>query len=413
MRTKRTTPQNNRKSAVIIGGGIAGLSAARVVAKHFDEVTLIDRDHLPDEPAFRSGIPQAMHAHTLLPYGQLMLDKLFPGLVDHLIANGAQTIDDGRDTATYEAGLMRSTHAKSSRPTVSCSRPMLEGALYNEIAAYANVKVLQGYEVVGLIMDEANSSVTGLTIRNRQAAGDGLQQFSADLVIDASGRNSKAPQWLAHLGYVPPEEWRINAYAGYASRIYRQPENDQRNWKKLHIIPSPPDEPRGGVILPLEGGRWHVTLMGVAGDYPPTDEEGFLAFARSLSSPELYDAIRLAEPLSKIAGYRKNENRVRRFENLPRYLEGLLVLGDAAYTMNPVYALGMTAAFVSSQVLEQVIEKASVTSGASALSAVFQKKLAASMSNLWQLAVRSDWRWPATEISDNTEELYLQSLSVA
>jgi 2-polyprenyl-6-methoxyphenol hydroxylase-like FAD-dependent oxidoreductase len=164
------------------------------------------------------------------------------------------------------------------------------------------------------------------------------------------------------------------------------------------------------VILPLEGNRWHITLIGIAGDYPPTDEAGFLEFARSLASPEIYEAIRSAEPLSRIAGYRKNENRVRRFENLPRYLEGLLVLGDAVYTTNPVYALGMTAALVSSQVLDQVVQKMHTNPSPEGLSAAFQKKLAASLKNLWQLAVRSDWRWPATDISDNTEELYLQAV---
>jgi 2-polyprenyl-6-methoxyphenol hydroxylase-like FAD-dependent oxidoreductase len=392
--------------AVVIGSGVAGLVTVRVLVKYFNEIYLIDRDQLPDEPAFRAGIPQALHAHTLLPYGQQILEKLFPGVVDRLVASGAQTMDDPHDIAIYENGQWHNPVMKTSRHTVSSSRPFLEGTLYHEIIAFPQVRVCQGYEVTGLVTDPSNSRVTGVTVRNRQSPGNGQQNIRAELVVDASGRNSKAPLWLAARGYVPPEEWRINAFAGYSSRIYRQPDGKRYDWKKLVIQPEPPDCTRGGVILPLEGNRWHVTVFGVASDYPPTDEEGFLEFARGLSAPDLYEAIQAAEPLSKIFGYRKNENRARRFENLPRYLEGLLVLGDAVYTMNPVYALGMTAALASGQVLDQVFRDMQKEKDSDGLSAIFQKKLSLSLSTLWQQAVRGDWRWPATDISDNTEELY-------
>ncbi|RPJ46406.1 MAG: hypothetical protein EHM21_08715 [Chloroflexi bacterium] len=172
----------------------------------------------------------------------------------------------------------------------------------------------------------------------------------------------------------------------------------------MYIGPTPPEGLRGGVIVPLEGKRWHVTLVGLAGDYPPTNEAGFLEFARSLPKPDLFEAIRSAQPLSRITGFRKNENRARRFEALPRYLEGLLVLGDAAYTMNPVYSLGMTAAAVSCQVLDEMLAQGS--SARAGLASAFQKELTARISVLWHQAVQGDWMWPETDISDNTETLY-------
>ena len=404
---KPSGPPGSR--AVVIGGGMAGLSTARVLVRYFDAVYLFDRDRLPEEPAIRSGIPQALHAHTLLPYGQTVLEKLFPGLVERLLADGAQAVIDDTETAFFAQGQRARSSMGSTRPVISCSRPMLENAIYHEITRFPQVKIIQGMEVTGLMVDEHCDHVSGITFRSRVAPGEEPQPFRADLVVDASGRSSKTPQWLAHLGYPAPEEWRIDALSGYASRIYQEPQDYRRDWKKLVINPDPPDGSRGGVILPLEGRRWHVTLIGIAGDYPPTEEAAFLDFARSLSSPALYEAIRAAEPVSKIAGFRKNENRVRRYDHLPRYVEGLLVLGDAAYTMNPVYALGMTAAFVSSQVLDQVMRKWDEGRGMQGLSAAFQMKLAAGLATLWQLAVRSDWRWPATEISDNTEALYLQA----
>jgi 2-polyprenyl-6-methoxyphenol hydroxylase-like FAD-dependent oxidoreductase len=399
------TKKNSRASqAIVIGGGIAGLSTARVLAKFFDQVTVIDRDMLPEAPAFRSGVPQAYHAHTLLPFGQMILDHLFPGLVDQLLKEGANTINAENETIYYEQGIWRKPSLQASRAAVSCSRPMLENVLYRRIQEIPQITVLQGDEVVELVADESRKRVVGITVRNRQLPSSSTRFLPADLVVDASGQNSKAPQWLENLGFTPPEEWRIDAHAGYASRIYQQPQGFKRDWKKLYIGPRPPDGLRGGVIIPLEGDRWHVTLIGLAGDYPPTDEAGFLAFARSLPTSDLYEAILSAKPLSRITGFRKNENRVRRYDHLPRYLEGLLVIGDAAYTMNPIYSLGMTAAVISCQVLETQLKQA--TSTREGFASMFQKVLAAKISTLWHQAVEGDWKWPETQISDNTEVLY-------
>ena len=253
-------------------------------------------------------------------------------------------------------------------------------------------------------MWKERTEFAGVSVRSRQSPDELPFHLSADLIVDASGRNSKTPQWFGHLGITPPEEWWIDSHTGYASRIYRKPDGDLRKWKKLYIGPQPPDGLRGGVIVPLEGNRWHVTLIGLAGDYPPIDEKGFLEYARGLPVSDLYEAIRLAQPLSRIAGYRKTENRVRRYENLPRYREGLLVLGDAVFTMNPIYSLGMTAAVVSAQVLDEALR--SRKRPYYGVSAAFQQRLAGRVRALWQQAVQGDWMWPATEISDNTETLY-------
>lgn len=392
--------------AVVIGGGMAGLTAARVLAQHDYQVTVIDRDRLPDGPAFRAGIPQAQHAHTLLPYGQMLLEGLFPGLVSELLSAGAWMVDADHDTAYYAQGGWRKPEPRSSRPVVSLSRPLLEDVLRRRVTALPNVRILPGVEATGLMVDDLCAGVAGVTVHHRGEAGDASEVIPAGLVVDASGRNSKTPQWLAELGCTPPEEWQIDAHAGYASRIYRKPDGFLESWKKLYVGPSPPDGRRGGVIVPLEGDRWHVTLIGLAGDYPPTDEQGFMDFARSLPTKALYRAIANAEPLSRISGFRKSANRVRRFDHLPRTLEGLLVLGDAAYTMNPIYSLGMTAAAVACQVLDQLLSEREAGPGREGLSAAFQAGLAKRIAGLWQQAVQGDWRWPSTEINDNTEALY-------
>jgi flavin-dependent dehydrogenase len=236
-----------------------------------------------------------------------------------------------------------------------------------------------------------------VNLRNRNAPRQEDIQLDADLVVDASGRRSRAYAWLHDLGYQAPGETCINAHTGYASRIYRRPDRHPDNWKTLYVRPSPEYSSRGGIIVPLENERWHVTLVGMGGDYPPTNEAGFLEFARSLPVPDFYAAIQNAEALTRVYGYRNTENRVHWFENLPRYLEGFLVSGDAVLTLNPVYALGMTAAILGSQALERSLREQR-DGDLKGLAQAFQKQLAHSTSRLWQLSTSEDLKWNETEV---------------
>ncbi len=389
--------------AVVIGSSIAGLMAARVLSEHFARVTVVERDWLPDGPVYRKGVPQARHAHTLLPQGQMILEQQFPGLVDELLAGGAIAIDAARDIAFFEAGAWHTPRARDVKVSIACSRPLLESAIYHRVASRANVHIMPGYETLGLQAGERRERVTGIRIRRRQA-GAAEAVLAAELVVDASGRQSQAPQWLYSLGYTPPEEWAINSFTGYATRSYRRPAGFTGGWKTLYIRPTPADGTRGGIILPMEGDRWHVTLIGVAGDYPPTDEQGFLAFARSLPTPRLHEAIEGAEPLTKPSGFRRTENRVRRYDKLPRFLEGFVVCGDAVYALNPIYAQGMTAAATGSLVLDQCLQEQRRRQGAggiTGLAETYHKQLSNAVAGLWRTATRKDWDWPITEVDDS------------
>jgi len=221
--------------------------------------------------------------------------------------------------------------------------------------------------------------------------------------VDASGRDSQTPHWLADLGYTPPQETTIHAFAGYASRLYRRPAEAGAPWKTLYIRPAPTSSTRGGVIIPIEGDRWHVTLAGMGGDYPPTDEQGFLDFARSLPSSRLYEAIQEAEPLTKPYGYRRGENRMRHYESLPRYLEGFLAYGDSVSTLNPVYGLGMTAAALGSLALQHSLQtqrRMQAAGDLTGLAQSFQRQLSRAVASTWHMVTREDRRWPATETAD-------------
>lgn len=396
--------------AVVIGSGIAGLTAAQVLTRYFDRVSVVDRDQLNARPEFRRGAPQARHAHTLMPRGQMILEQLFPGLTEELEAMGAVAMRS-HEQAVFTDDRQRGRQSSSSRKrkmSVNCSRPLLETAIFRRVVANPRVRILCGYEVRGLHVDTQGQRVTGVDLRARGGVEDAITELTADLVVDASGRHSRAPEWLRQAGYRPPVEWRINAFVGYATRVYRRPADFDAEWKALYIMPTPPGGTRGGLIVPLEGGRWHVTLMGVAEDYPPTDEEGFLAFARSLPTPQLYEAIKDAQPLTKPSGFRRAANRVRRYDRLPRYLEGFLVVGDAAYVLNPIYAQGMTAAVIGIQTLDKCLQRQQQRPDLTGLAETFQTQLSQALARLWRMATQHDWHWPTTEVDDNAELLVSQ-----
>jgi flavin-dependent dehydrogenase len=174
------------------------------------------------------------------------------------------------------------------------------------------MRIYSGFEVTGLLADENNKRVTAVKLRSRKDRTQPETIISAELVVDASGRHSKAPDWLAELGQPAPEEWTISPKVGYATRVYKQPVSFSGSWKTMYVHPTAPTGTRGGIIIPMEHGRWQVTLIGVSGDYPPTTDDAFLDFARSLPTPRFYEVIKDAEPEGKICGFRTASNSVRR-----------------------------------------------------------------------------------------------------
>ena len=333
--------------AIVIGGGMAGLMAAQVLSRHFSQVTIVDRDHLSETPEVRSGVPQARHPHTLMVRGQEILEQHFPGLTDELVAQGALSIDASREVAFYVAGNWHQPTRHADTMAIALSRSLLESIIYQRVAANPRIAIKPAHEAVSISTDPGRRRVTGLVVHDRNGSPAAHLRLEADMVVDASGRQSPAPQWLQKLGYAPADELIVNTFVGYSTRVYQRPADFAEEWKALYIRPTPKTGTRGGMIIPLEGNRWFVTLLGTSHDYPPTDEAGFLEFARSLPTPKLFEAIQQAEPLTRPNGYRRTDSRLRRYDQLPHYLEGLLVMGDAACVLNPVHAQGITAAELS------------------------------------------------------------------
>ncbi|MDZ4763230.1 MAG: 2-polyprenyl-6-methoxyphenol hydroxylase-like oxidoreductase [Chloroflexota bacterium] len=375
-----------REHAIVIGGSMAGVLAARALTDHFARVTLIERDTLPDESAHRGGVPQARHTHGLLARGLRILEAYFPGFERELAESGAVRVHWMRDTIQliptgwtprFDSGIV----------TYACSRAHLDGLIRRRVRALPNLTIMGGWNVGGLVLE--GERVVGVQIAPRPHTLGDAGELRADLIVDASGRGSHAPDWLQAHGYAAPTETRVDAKLGYSTRVYTLPPDFQPDWNAI-LMMTTPTLPRGGVFQAIEGGQWMLTMAGTNGDLPPTDEAGLLAFARSIPAPPLHDALDRATPISPIYGYQRTGNLMRHYERLARFPAGVVVLGDAVCAFNPVYGQGMTAAALGAQTLGRWLARDGVDGRA------FQVALAKSNAPAWQMAINEDWRYANT-----------------
>jgi 2-polyprenyl-6-methoxyphenol hydroxylase-like FAD-dependent oxidoreductase len=377
-----------RDHAVVIGGSMAGMIAARVLSAQFARVTLIERDTLPSDetPTHRAGVPQARHIHGLLARGLRLLDAYFPGFESELAASGAVRVHWMRDTIQliptgwtprFDSGII--THA--------CSRAHLDTLIRRRVRAIPNLTIMDGWTAEALCI--ADGRATGVQVAPRPRTAGAPHVVDADLIVDASGRASHAPDWLTANGYDAPLETRVDAKLGYSTRVYTMPPDFAPDWNAI-LLMTMPARPRGGVFQRIEGDQWVLTLAGTNGDLPPTDEAGLLAFAHSIPAPPLHDALARATPISPIYGYHRTGNLMRHYERMARVPAGFIVMGDAVCAFNPVYGQGMTAAALGGEVLDRWLRRDGRDGRA------FQQALARSNAPAWLMATNEDWRYPNT-----------------
>ena len=385
----RDTTTSLGERAVVIGGSIGGLLAARVLADAYEEVVVVDRDHFGPYGQYRKGVQQARHAHGLLAGGLRAIEELLPGITDELVARGAVAGDLQGNVTWVNEG-----HSLTNTPTglqgLLTSRLLLEDQVRARVTAIPGVQVRERTDALGVRLD-ASGRVAGVRLarRDRDETEPEEEQLDADLVVDASGRGSRAPVWLQNLGYGSPRIDEITMGLTYTTREFERADDDRHSV----IIAATASTPRAGVALAQPDGRWVVTLGGYLGDAAPTDVEGFRAFAATLPTSHLAERIAHLRPVGEARTFKYHASAWRRYDKMPRLPEGFVVFGDAVCSFNPIYGQGMTVAAREALALRDLITK----HGASRLGTRFAKAAATTIAVPWELAASSDLRLPAVK----------------
>jgi len=381
------------RQAVVIGAGIAGLAAARALSDHFEQVVVLERDSLSDGPVHRPGTPQSRHAHGLLVGGQRALSELFPGFERDLVEAGAVLVRSNIDirferpgdpVPQRDLGLMN----------YALSRPAIEFAIRQRLKSHANISLRDRCRVSELLASPDGTAVTGVRF---EEGGVASQELPADLVVDASGHGAPTLALLRTTGLPLPEETVIGIDQGYATGVFHIPGDAPADWKAVLTFGGlSPTSARGALLWPIEGNRWLLSLGGRHSDAPPGDVDGFMAFARTLRTPTIYNAVKNARLDGEIVRYGFRDNVLRHFERLEVFPRGLIPIGDSICRFNPVHGQGMSVAAQEACLLRELLAAQSPPGDLlQGLAKVFLDKIPMLIETPWNVAT-FDFMHPAT-----------------
>lgn len=377
--------------AVVVGASMAGLMSARVLVESFDRVTVLDRDRLPDTPEARRGVPQGRHPHGVLARGLEVLEELFPGLTDELVAHGASTGDLQERVRWYNDGHLLRQQPIGLRG-IAVSRPLLEDRVRARVRALPGVELRQRADLTGFVL--AGDRVTGVSVAEDAGAPAGAATrteavLPADLVVDASGRGSHTPAWLAAHGWPAPEESRVMADVRYTTWIMPRRADDLAG-DQACLIGATVAAPRFGAALAMEGDRWQLMAGGYGGEAAPVELDAFRQYLFRLPVPDLAELMADREPLEGPRPYHFHHSMRRHYERLERFPRGLLVVGDALSSFNPIYGQGMTVAAAEALLLRRLLAE-----GTPDLARRFFRGASRLVDPPWEIAAGGDLRLPS------------------
>ena len=335
--------------AIIIGASLAGLCAARVLSDFYERVTVYERDNLPDGPANRAAVPQGRHVHLLMARGAQEFETHFPGLLDDMVAAGVPILENRPDCIHFgAAGHVLGTHHKLQDEFTAYvpSRPHLEWQIRRRVTAIDNVEFVRA-AVSEPRYERGRQQVTGVVLDSGYPVG-------ADLVVDATGRGTRLPVWLAQWGFERPREDRVDVGIAYATHQLRIP--DGLIAEKVVVAGASRKQLLGLGMLYYEDGTWGLTTFGVGKVEPPHDFAGMCALADEILPGHVAAAIRHGEPIGEVAFHKFPTSRWRRYDKLDRFPAGIIPFGDAVVSFNPTFGQGMTMMSLQTGHLRRVLE---------------------------------------------------------
>jgi 2-polyprenyl-6-methoxyphenol hydroxylase-like FAD-dependent oxidoreductase len=389
----RATPVG--KTAVVVGAGIAGLTAAGALADWFEQVVVLDRDPLPDTPMHRPSTPQSRHSHGLLVGGLLAQDALFPGIADDFASAGAVSVRINRDLREEPAHRDPMPQRDFGRSALAMSRPLLEFTLRGRAAQLPNVTFRPATRMIGLIKEQKERRITG--VRCSAVDGHGIETLPADLVIDASGRGHLTAAVLQCMGHERPRETAVGIDLRYTTAVLPVPDDAPAAWKLVLTHHDAPRSSRRAILLPMEGDRWMLSAMGRGKQEPPADWDSLLRFLRQLTTPTIYNAVRKLTPMGELTRFAFTESIWRHFEEVEAFPDGLIPIGDAICRFNPLYGQGMTVASKEAQLLHRMLaSRASEDDPLEGLGRAFLAEATPLIETPWMMAAIPDFVFPET-----------------
>lgn len=383
--------QQTREKALVIGAGIAGLLTARVLSSYFETVIVVEKDELPQKPSERPGTPQDFHPHRVLPRGEIIMNRFFPGYVDDLLNLGAHNVKNDKMIRFSPYGALELV---IERKGAASSRALLEWAIRQRVQEIPNVHFHSKQAVTGLLTSSDYKRVIGVNIQERDELKT-KRTVLTDLVIDTCGRQSKLNKWLTSMGYDVPEPERLKVNFGYSTRYYKVPPHIKE--KLSAISEGDPAKNVGAVGLLYIEDNIAQALLFVAGGthYPPTNSTEYEKELDSLVTPMMRELIKELEPISVPRGFRAHESTRQHFEQIENWPSGLLVLGDAFCNFDPIYGQGMTVAAIEAEMLDTCLKEHSTHKLG------FERKVLQSMQQAiepaWWLSSIADLRWKGVE----------------
>jgi 2-polyprenyl-6-methoxyphenol hydroxylase-like FAD-dependent oxidoreductase len=372
--------------AIVIGGSIAGMMAAQIASDFCQEVIILDRDDLTTPEALRKGTPHAPHPHTLLEGGRLVMESLFPGLTENLLAAGNVRINATADLKWFHHGNWKYKEPIDLeflfQSRFDLEKEMRKFIIKNERISLVKAKVSQ------LLHDGDSNTIKGVKTSQEEL-------IHSDLVIDASGRNSKLQNWLLEIDCQVPKTTDIPINIKYQTRLYKRNPDEKT---PVVIYPKAPIGRHSGGLFPIlhdtYGPCWLACIMCREEEQLPGDLSGFMAFMKNLDQPDLYDKVQsLSSASQDVYKFHFKSNKWHHYEQLNDLPEGLFVIGDALAHINPIYGQGMSLAAQEAQALKETLLQASELKGAQLK---YHKKAAKALKDIWLMVLLEDWRYPKT-----------------
>lgn len=382
-----------KNKAIIIGGGIAGKLAARVLSDYFREIIILEKDPQSLEVTPRKGARQGEHLHALLHAGQYGLEELFPGITEKFYGSGAIKINSTMDLTWFHHGGWKLRYDGGYTTTLQ-TRPHLEYHMEQYIEQIPNITYQYQVTVKNFLYQIDDNRVTGVKIQ--LSNNKSTEQLYADLVVDTSGSASLTSTWLEKAKITVPQE-KLDIGLTYVSQKFKLPENPKRDWKIKLIYPNPPQEKVGGTISKVEGDQYIVTIIGylntISGKEIIKREDGFLELTRTLPKQDIYHELLNATSLKKPAIYRVPQIKWKRIDKVKGFPNGLLLMGDTICRIDPVFGQGMSIAVLEALALRNILQEQKVSMQQVITS--YHKKVARIIAPIWKMVITEVFRYPA------------------